>query len=144
MIFLYVFFTGRFLTGVNAGIGTSIVGPYLGEIAPISIRGTIGTFNQFSIVVGVFISPVLGYKHILGSAGSWKYLISICAIPCIIQLLTFWTIVESPKFYKTKKKKKSLKKYLNFRFLFFLASEIQIFLVFLSCNLLVILELVLI
>jgi hypothetical protein len=46
---------------------------YLSEIAPISLRGFAGVFNQLAITLGVMISEILGLGFILGTDSLWKY-----------------------------------------------------------------------
>ncbi|RYY68996.1 hypothetical protein EON63_24195 [archaeon] len=40
------------IQGVGSGVGMVVVPVYLGEIAPPTLRGTLGTFTQFAIVIG--------------------------------------------------------------------------------------------
>ena len=47
---------GRFLTGLGAGAASVLVPRYVSEIAPIPIRGALGTLNQ--VRAGWFVSPV--------------------------------------------------------------------------------------
>ena len=93
----YWFALGRFLVGVGGGGATSVVPPYLGEISPPLIRGTVGTLTQLLICFGIVITTVFGYHKMLGSESLWKWLLFATCIPSIAQLCFFWTFPESPK-----------------------------------------------
>jgi len=70
-----------------------VVPTFLGEIAPVAIRGTIGASVQVCLTCGIVFSQViakpewgLDYKIILSAGG----------VLAVIQLLTQWTFSESP------------------------------------------------
>jgi SP family facilitated glucose transporter-like MFS transporter 3 len=50
---------GRFITGFASGLATVLVPVYLGEMAPPTLRGTLGTLSQFAMVMGILISDLL-------------------------------------------------------------------------------------
>ena len=50
----------RLVLGVLLGISTAIIPVYLNSIAPVSISGKIGTFNQVFQTLGVLFAYVLG------------------------------------------------------------------------------------
>ncbi|KPP58207.1 hypothetical protein Z043_123987, partial [Scleropages formosus] len=53
---------GRFLTGINAGIGVCVQPMYLGEIAPRMFRGTMAMGTSIFITGGIFTGQVIGLK----------------------------------------------------------------------------------
>ncbi|KAJ9575374.1 hypothetical protein L9F63_025674, partial [Diploptera punctata] len=68
LVQLYEFlFLGRFIIGVNCGLNTSLVPMYISEIAPLNLRGGLGTVNQLAVTVGLLLSQVLGIEQILGT-----------------------------------------------------------------------------
>lgn len=86
---------------------------YLSEISPTELRGAIGTVHQLVIVVGVFISQILGLPQILGNSWGWPYLFSFSVVPAVLQLLTLSFCPESPRHlylnsYQVEKAKKAL------------------------------------
>ncbi|XP_071110230.1 solute carrier family 2, facilitated glucose transporter member 1-like [Haliotis cracherodii] len=89
---------GRVVSGLNAGINTGIVPMYLSEIAPISLRGLAGTFNQLAITTGVFVSQLLGLEFILGTDTLWPICLALTCGPVVFQLLTLTCCPESPRF----------------------------------------------
>ena len=56
----------RFLYGLQGGMSCSLVPIYLAEIAPASLRGSVGTVPQLFITLGILVAQVLGFKQILG------------------------------------------------------------------------------
>jgi MFS family permease len=53
-----VLITGRFVIGVACGIFTAAVPMYLGELAPLAIKGQIGSLNQATNCVGMHYACV--------------------------------------------------------------------------------------
>ena len=49
---------GRFIVGLYSGLSTGFVPMYVGEIAPTSLRGALGTLHQLGVVLGILIAQV--------------------------------------------------------------------------------------
>ena len=47
---------GRLAIGIGCGGATVVVPMYLGEIAPANLRGSLGTMNQFAMVIGILVA----------------------------------------------------------------------------------------
>uniref|UniRef100_A0A668RWW2 Major facilitator superfamily (MFS) profile domain-containing protein n=1 Tax=Oreochromis aureus TaxID=47969 RepID=A0A668RWW2_OREAU len=89
---------GRFITGVHSGISLSVVPMYLGEIAPKNLRGFLGLIPSIHICLGVFIAQVLGLSEILGKEEHWPLLLSLVAVPTMVQLILLPWFPESPRY----------------------------------------------
>ncbi|XP_048826245.1 solute carrier family 2, facilitated glucose transporter member 9 isoform X1 [Brienomyrus brachyistius] len=89
---------GRFVIGMDSGIGLSALPMYLGEISPRQIRGSIGQFNSVFMCLGVFTGQVLGLPEILGQESRWNYLLGFVALPTLLQLCALPFLPESPRF----------------------------------------------
>lgn len=48
---------------------------YISEIAPLNLRGGLGTVNQLAVTVGLLLSQVLGIEQILGTDDGWPILL---------------------------------------------------------------------
>lgn len=48
---------------------------YISEIAPLNLRGGLGTVNQLAVTVGLLLSQVLGIEQILGTDEGWPILL---------------------------------------------------------------------
>jgi hypothetical protein len=57
------------------GLNTSLVPMYISEIAPLNLRGGLGTVNQLAVTVGLLLSQVLGIEQILGTDEGWPVLL---------------------------------------------------------------------
>ena len=95
---------GRFFIGIACGLFTGLVPLYITEVAPVNIRGGLGTFNQLAVTSGIFLSQILGLKNVLGSEANWPILVSLTAIPAVIQALLLLFLPESPRFLILDKK----------------------------------------
>lgn len=91
-------FFGRFIIGVNCGLNTSLVPMYISEIAPLNLRGGLGTVNQLAVTVGLLVSQVLGIEQILGTDEGWPVLLLLAICPAILQLLLLPVCPESPRY----------------------------------------------
>lgn len=91
-------FLGRFIIGVNCGLNTSLVPMYISEIAPLNLRGGLGTVNQLAVTVGLLLSQVLGIEPILGTNDGWPILLGLAICPAVLQLLLLPICPESPRY----------------------------------------------
>ncbi|VCX17917.1 unnamed protein product [Gulo gulo] len=98
-----------------AGLISGLVPMYIGEIAPTTLRGALGTLHQLAIVTGILISQIVGLNFILGNHERWHILLGLSAVRAIIQSLLLFFCPESPRYLYIKldeevKAKKSLKR----------------------------------
>jgi SP family facilitated glucose transporter-like MFS transporter 3 len=85
---------GRFLIGSGCGGATVVVPLYLGEISPAHLRGSIGSMNQFAMVIGILIANILGNP--LGTVDTWRYLLGLVLLPALFQIFLSPFLLESP------------------------------------------------
>ncbi|KAF6200991.1 hypothetical protein GE061_005438 [Apolygus lucorum] len=89
---------GRFIIGVNCGLNTSLVPMYISEIAPLNLRGGLGTVNQLAVTTGMLISQILGIDEILGTDDGWPVLLGLAICPAVLQLILLPICPESPRY----------------------------------------------
>merc|ERR1712242_663259 len=89
---------GRLLIGVACGLFTGLVPLYITEVAPVNIRGGMGTFNQLAVTTGIFLSMILGLSNIMGSDDNWPILVGLTAVPAILQAILLYFLPESPRY----------------------------------------------
>jgi len=89
---------GRFFIGFNCGLNTSLVPMYISEIAPLTLRGGLGTVNQLGCTVGILFSQILGIQEILGTDDGWPILLGLSVCPAALQLVLFSFCPESPRY----------------------------------------------
>jgi len=87
---------GRLLFGISCGWFTALAPMYVSEIAPLRIRGAMGTVNQLAVTSGILISMVLGLKDVLGTSDGWPILLALSAVPAILQTVILPFMPESP------------------------------------------------
>lgn len=82
----------------HAGLNTSLVPMYISEIAPLNLRGGLGTVNQLAVTIGLLLSQVLGIEQILGTNDGWPVLLGLAICPAILQLMLLPVCPESPRY----------------------------------------------
>ncbi|KAI8887815.1 general substrate transporter [Backusella circina FSU 941] len=91
-----MFILGRVLCGLGCGLGSLVTPTYIGEISTVRGRGTMGTCNQFGIVIGILLASVVGLP--LATVPLWRINYAIVIIPAITQFILMFTCVESPRY----------------------------------------------
>ncbi|XP_072254202.1 solute carrier family 2, facilitated glucose transporter member 11-like, partial [Pyxicephalus adspersus] len=89
---------GRFIYGINAGVSLNLHTMYIGECAPQSKRGMVTVSVSFAIAFGKLMGFMVGLREILGTEELWPYLLSVSAVPALIQLMTLPFFPESPRY----------------------------------------------
>uniref|UniRef100_A0A673LKD2 Solute carrier family 2, facilitated glucose transporter member 5 n=1 Tax=Sinocyclocheilus rhinocerous TaxID=307959 RepID=A0A673LKD2_9TELE len=97
-ILLLMLIIGRFIVGLYSGLSTGFVPMYVGEIAPTSLRGALGTLHQLGIVIGILIAQIFGIKEIMGTPTMWPFLLGFTFIPAIVQCALLPFCPESPRY----------------------------------------------
>ena len=96
---LYMLIFGRLSIGFACGLYMGLVPLYISEIAPVEIRGGLGTLNQLAAALGIIVGQSLGLEEVLGSDGNWPILLAIGGtVPSLIQLVLLPLVPESPRF----------------------------------------------
>ena len=85
----------RFIIGLASGSSSVLVPIYLGEMAPPTLRGTLGTLTQFALVVGILIADILAFPF--ATESGWRLLFGITPFLAILQLLCSPFLLESPR-----------------------------------------------
>lgn len=91
-----MFIIGRICCGLSCGLGSLSTPTYVGEISTVKGRGTMGTCNQFAIVIGILLASVIGLP--LAYVPLWRINYAIVAIPAIAQFFLMASCVESPRY----------------------------------------------
>lgn len=107
--------SGRGVSGLYCGLISGLVPMYIGEVAPTTFRGAFGALHQLAIVTGILISQIVGLDFLLGNHELWHILLSLSAVPAVLQSLLLFFCPESPRYLYIKldeedKAKKSLKR----------------------------------
>ncbi|CAL8113551.1 unnamed protein product [Orchesella dallaii] len=92
-----ILIVGRFVIGVHCGLSTILVPMYVSEIAPLNLRGALGTVNQLAVTIGLCVSQILGVDQLLGTNDGWPVLLGLALVPPALQLLLLPMCPESPR-----------------------------------------------
>ncbi|XP_062084656.1 sugar transporter ERD6-like 5 isoform X2 [Humulus lupulus] len=93
---------GRLLLGFGNVVNFYTIPVYIAEISPKSIRGSLGSTNQFMISFGISL------MYFIGNAFSWRILAIIGVIPSILHILGLFFVPESPRWLAKVGKHKEL------------------------------------
>ncbi|XP_067325728.1 solute carrier family 2, facilitated glucose transporter member 9-like [Anolis sagrei] len=77
---------------------------YAGEVSPKRLRGFANATSGFFWSFGKSLGQILGLRELLGSQGSWPFLLSFVGVAAFAQLLTLPFFPESPPFLLIQKK----------------------------------------
>ena len=102
---IIVFLIARILGGLGVGIAILVAPMYIAEIAPRKLRGTLVTFNQLNIVLGISIAYFSNYyfqQTIADPDLKWRIMLGIEAVPAIIYLALLFTVPRSPRWLMQK------------------------------------------
>jgi len=89
-----VLIVGRFFKGLASGLGLCVIPPFLSEISPPKVRGTVGVLNQFGVVTGILVTQTVGF--FLSEPGSWRGVFLVTFGLSGLQLLVGFSMIESP------------------------------------------------
>src|SRR5947209_11730591 len=98
---LVFFLICRVIVGLGIGAAASVVPVYISEIAPSRLRGTLVTFNQLAVTLGIAVSywVDLAFAH----AGlEWQPMFASAAIASIALFLGMLLCPETPRWLASK------------------------------------------
>lgn len=128
---VYWLIPARLIVGFASGLASVVVPVYLGEIAPPTLRGTLGTLTQFSMVIGILMTDMLAFP--LANPSGWRWLFSITPLLCLVQLAVSPFLLESPRWLlgrdeKSPEARITIKRMRGFRYDSDVEEEVQHFL----------------
>lgn len=91
------FITARIIGGIGIG-GAILIAPiYIAEIAPPKLRGSLVSFNQLNIVIGISVAYFSNYFLVNMGEDSWRWMLGVEAVPAAIYFLTLFMVPKSPR-----------------------------------------------
>ncbi|WP_394746932.1 sugar porter family MFS transporter [Spongiimicrobium salis] len=91
------FIIARIIGGIGIG-GAILIAPiYIAEIAPPKLRGSLVSFNQLNIVIGISVAYFSNYFLINMEGESWRWMLGVEVIPAIIYFFALFTVPRSPR-----------------------------------------------
>lgn len=91
------FVISRIVAGVAVG-GAILVAPvYIAEISPSKQRGSLVSFNQLMIVIGISASFFSNYFLLNTGDNNWRWMLGVEAIPAVLYFFLLFAVPESPR-----------------------------------------------
>lgn len=109
-----VVIVGRFAIGVASSLSAIADIPYLLEISPLEIQGSISSSYEMLVVLGILISFAINmlFDDVSGGQG-WRYMFSLPAPFIAFQILAMFALPESPRYLIDKGRMTSAKNILR-------------------------------
>lgn len=101
------FLIARIVGGLGVGMAILVAPMYIAEIAPRNLRGTLVTFNQLNIVLGISIAYFSNYyfqQTITDPDLKWRIMLGVETVPAILYLALLFTVPRSPRWLMQKNK----------------------------------------
>ncbi|TKW49571.1 Quinate permease, partial [Colletotrichum tanaceti] len=102
---LAAFYVARVVSGIGVGMATVVIPMYSAEMAPKTIRGTLGSMFQFFFTMGVMTSYFIDYgvsKHVKASTLQWQIPVGLQLVPGAILGLGMLLCKESTRWLAKK------------------------------------------
>lgn len=99
------FLVARIVGGFGVGMAILIAPMYIAEIAPRNLRGTLVTFNQLNIVLGISAAYFSNYyfqQTIDDFDLKWRIMLGVEAVPALIYLILLVFVPRSPRWLMQK------------------------------------------
>ncbi|MBO3697503.1 sugar porter family MFS transporter [Roseivirga sp. E12] len=107
----FILFLGfRMLGGIGVGASLILAPMYIAEIAPPKIRGTMVSFNQLNIVIGISLAFFTNYLILsLGDSDAtwveslgigehnWRWMLGLEALPAVLYFFGLYAVPRSPR-----------------------------------------------
>ncbi|NNM17382.1 MAG: sugar porter family MFS transporter [Croceitalea sp.] len=91
------FIIARIIGGIGIG-GAILIAPiYIAEIAPPKLRGSLVSFNQLNIVIGISVAYFSNYFLVNYGDDNWRWMLGVEAVPAIIYFFALFTVPKSPR-----------------------------------------------
>ncbi|KAJ3691445.1 hypothetical protein LUZ61_020609 [Rhynchospora tenuis] len=89
---------GRLMAGVGMGFCGMISGVYIAEISPAAARGTLTSFIEISINLGILLGYVSNYAFSgLSMHINWRFMLGVGVLPSVFIGIALFVIPESPR-----------------------------------------------
>jgi sugar porter (SP) family MFS transporter len=101
------FLVARIIGGLGVGMAILVAPMYIAEIAPRKLRGTLVTFNQLNIVLGISAAYFSNYyfqQTIPDFDLKWRVMLGVEAVPAVLYFLLLFLVPRSPRWLLQKTK----------------------------------------
>lgn len=95
---------GRFVAGMSIGLLSSVIVLYQSELAPASLRGTLGTLYQFMITFGILIAAFVDQMLVETDEG-WRWVMWLMNLPALLLFFGMFFLPRSPRWLMQKNRR---------------------------------------
>lgn len=92
----------RFAGGLGVGVLSAVIPSYISEISPAKLRGTLVSFYQMGVVIGILVAYLFNY----GIKDNWHLMLSLPFFFAAVDILLLLMLPESPLWLEVKEKGK--------------------------------------
>ena len=86
----------RVVIGMGIGVASAVAPVYISELAPADMRGSLVTFFQLAVTVGILVAYLVGYAFTDVDDG-WRWMLGLGAVPAVILALGIVRLPRSPR-----------------------------------------------
>ncbi|OAY69061.1 putative polyol transporter 4 [Ananas comosus] len=109
-----VLMIGRLLAGVGIGFGVMIAPVYIAEISPSVSRGSLTSFPEIFINLGILLGYISNYAFSgLSEHINWRIMLGVGILPSVFIGFALFVIPESPRWLVTKRRVKEARSVLR-------------------------------
>ncbi|MDR2948413.1 MAG: sugar porter family MFS transporter [Prevotella sp.] len=86
----------RLIGGFGVGMISAVIPVYISEISPARLRGTLVSYNQLAVVIGILIAYIVDYI-LLNHEDNWRMMLGFPFVFSIAYFLLLIILPESPR-----------------------------------------------
>jgi sugar porter (SP) family MFS transporter len=85
----------RLVVGAAIGVASATAPVYISEVAPPDKRGSLVTFFQLAVTVGIVVAYLVGLAF--NASGEWRWMLGLGAVPAVILAIGMLEMPQSPR-----------------------------------------------
>ena len=92
----FILIVSRVVIGLGIGVASAVTPVYISEVAPSEMRGSLVTFFQLAVTVGILAAYLVGYAFTDVNEG-WRWMLGLGAVPALILAVGIVRLPRSPR-----------------------------------------------
>ena len=86
----------RVVIGVAIGVASAVAPVYIREVAPANMRGSLVTFFQLAVTIGILVAYLVGLAF-TDVGGGWRWMLGLGAVPAFALAIGMLRLPQSPR-----------------------------------------------
>ena len=91
-----VLILSRVVIGFGIGVASAVAPVYISEVAPPELRGSLVTFFQLAVTIGILVAYLVGYAFTDVNEG-WRWMLGLGAVPALAMAIGIVRLPKSPR-----------------------------------------------